>query len=55
MKTVTKKDRIIIDADINGPMMIYNPMTKKQEKEVAEWVAKRKAKLTTKRPKSNSL
>lgn len=45
MKTVIKKGRIITDADFDGPMMIYNPMTKKQEKELGEWVAKQKAKF----------
>jgi hypothetical protein len=44
MKTSTKKSKIITDADINGPMMVFNPMTKKQEKELAEWVEKSKAK-----------
>jgi len=50
-----KKNKIITDVDINGAMMVYNPMTKKQEKELGEWVARRKAKATTKRSKANSL
>ncbi len=45
MKTAIKKGRIITDADFDGPMLIYNPMTKKQEKELGEWVAKQKAKF----------
>jgi hypothetical protein len=52
MKTAIKKDKIITDADFEGPMMIYNPMTQKQEKELGEWVAKQKAKLKNKQLKS---
>jgi hypothetical protein len=52
MKTAIKKDRIITDADFEGPMMVYNPMTKKQEKELGEWVAKQKAKFKAKQLKA---
>jgi hypothetical protein len=52
MKTTTKKSKIITDADFDGPMMVYNPMTKKQEKELGEWVANRKAKIKAKQLKT---
>ncbi len=52
MKTAIKKDKIILDANIEGPMMIYKPMTEKQEKELGQWVAQRKLKLQTKQLKS---
>ena len=52
MKTVKKKDKIISDADIEGPMMIYNPLIKTQEKELGQWVAERKLKLKTKELKN---
>ena len=55
MKTGIKKGKIISDADSTGAMMVYKPMTKKQEKELGEWVASRKAKATAKRSKTNSL
>ena len=54
MKTATKKRKIITDADFDGPMMIYNPMTKKQEKELIEWVANRKAKTKAKLSKTKA-
>jgi hypothetical protein len=43
MKTTTKKEKIITDTDFEGPMMVYNPMTKKQEHEIAQWVKDQKA------------
>ena len=52
MKTATKKSKIITDSDFDGPMMVYNPMTKKQEKQLGEWVANRKAKNKDKHPKA---
>ena len=54
MKTATKKSKIITDADIDGPMMVYRPMTKKQEKELGEWVANRKAKNKAKLSKTKA-
>ena len=53
MKTAIKKSKIITDADVDGPMMVYNLTTKKQEKELGEWVANRKAKIKAKQLKSN--
>lgn len=54
MKTATKKGKIITEADFDGPMMIYSPMTKKQEKELGEWVAERKAKRKIKQQKNKA-
>lgn len=51
MKTSIKKGKIINEADIDGPMMIHNPMTKKQEKKLGEWVADRKNKRKASEPK----
>lgn len=53
MKLRTKKNKIITETDFEGGMMVHNPITKKQEKEVGEWVADRKAKSKAVLPKSN--
>lgn len=44
MKTSTKKNKTVTEIDFEGAMMVHNPITKKQEKELAEWVADRKVK-----------
>lgn len=50
MKTAIKKSKVIIDADFAGAMMVHNPMTKKQERELAEWVEKRKIEIKADQP-----
>ncbi len=50
-KTLTNKQLNELESNIKGPMMVYNPMTKTQEKELGEWVAKHKAETKAKRTK----
>jgi hypothetical protein len=42
-KALTNKQMNELEANVKGPMMVYNPMTKQQEKELVEWTAKHKA------------
>lgn len=50
-KTLTNKQIGELEASVQGPLMVYNPMTKQQEKELGEWVAKSKAELKVKHGK----
>ena len=53
MKTIAKKGKTITETDFDGTMMVYTPTTKKQEKELADWVAGSKAKNKAKQSKSS--
>jgi hypothetical protein len=43
MKKTGKTKLIPDETEINGPMMLYKPMTKAETAKVAAWVTKRKA------------
>lgn len=45
MKKTSKTKQILDESEIDGPMMLYKPMTKAETAKVAEWVVKRKAEI----------
>lgn len=48
MKIESKKTKIVTDLDFDGPMMLCNPMTKKEENSLTKWVKEQKAAAKTK-------
>ena len=47
MKKTAKAKLIPDETEIDGPMMLYKPMTKTETAKVATWVAKRKAEIAS--------
>jgi hypothetical protein len=55
MKKPAKTKLIPDETEIDGPMMLYKPMTKAETAKVAAWVAKRKAEtVSEKKSKSQA-
>ena len=49
MKKAPKTKQILDESEIDGPMMIYKPMTKTETAKVTAWIKKRKAELSIKK------
>ncbi len=47
-KTLTNKQINEVEANVKGSLMVYNPITMQQEKQLGEWVAKHKAAIKEK-------
>lgn len=45
MRKTVKTRRIPDETEIDGPMMLYKPMTKTETAKVTAWVTKRKAEI----------
>jgi hypothetical protein len=43
MKKTSNTKQILDETEIDGPMMLYKPMTKAETEKVAAWIQKRKA------------
>ena len=53
-KVLTNKQMTELEANVKGPMMVYNPMSKQQEKELGEWVANHKTETKAKKAKTKA-